>query len=163
MAGRTHRVELQKTEMTAVNGKRGPTHAQEDAVSRRARRLQAFHPSYRRFVAELTACASELEDLADSFPALLFALVSGYASAEQRQRCFELVGEGAPLRDAADALGLGWWLRRLPAQLTAPPPEFRSIKTALRISNLIPRDERAIPPACARRRLRSRRRRRHAL
>src|SRR5204863_1365026 len=77
MAGRTHRVELQKTEMTAVNGKRGPTHAQEDAVSRRARRLQAFHPSYRRFVAELTACASELEDLADSFPALLFALVSG--------------------------------------------------------------------------------------
>ncbi len=147
MAGRAHRVELHEAEMIAVDGKRGPTHALENAVSQRERRLQAFHPGYRRFVAELTACSGEVEDLADSFPALLFALVSGFATAEKRERCFELVGEGAPLRDAADALGLGWWLRRLPAQaLTAPLPEFPLDQDfALRISNLIPRDERAIP------------------
>src|SRR6185436_4930785 len=104
MAGRAHRVELHEAEMIAVDGKRGPTHAPENAVSLRERRLQAFHPGYRRFVAELTACSGEVEDLADSFPALLFALVSGFATAEKRERCFEL-----------------------------------------RISNLIPRDECAIP------------------
>lgn len=138
--------------MTALNGKRGLLEGREDAVARRERRLQAFHPSYRRYVAELTACSNELEDLADSFPALLFALVSGYATVERREHCFELVGEGAPLREAADALGLGWWLRRLPAHaFTAPLPAFPLDQDfAFRISNLIPREERAVPVWLAR-------------
>jgi hypothetical protein len=152
MAGRAHRVEVQQTEMTAVTGKRRPAPAQQDATSIRRRRLQAFHPSYHRFIAELTLCSSELEDLADSFPALLFALVSGYATPERRGRCFELVAAGAPLRDAADALGLGWWLRRLPPRaFSAPLPEFPlDQEFALRIANLIPRDERAVPTWLAR-------------
>ena len=109
--------------------------------------MQAFHPAYRRFVAELTACAGELEDLADSFPALLFGLVSGYATPEERERCFELVARGAPLRDAADALRLPWWLRRLPAEaFMAPLPVFPFDQDfSLRIANLIPRDAGATP------------------
>jgi hypothetical protein len=138
--------------MTAVNGKHGACEGQDDPARRRERRLQAFHPCYRRFIAELTACCGELEDLADSFPALLFALVSGYGTAERRERCFELIGEGAPLREAADGLGLGWWLRRLPAHaFTEPLPTFPLDQDfAFRISSLIPRDEGAIPMWLAR-------------
>ena len=68
------------------------------------------------------------------------------------ERCFELVAAGAPLRDAADALGLGWWLRRLPPRaFSAPLPEFPlDQEFALRIANLIPRDERAVPTWLAR-------------
>jgi hypothetical protein len=133
--------------MTAVNGKRSIPEGLEDAVARRERRLQSFHPSYRRYVANLTACSGELEDLADSFPALLFALVSGYGTVEKRERCFELVGAGAPLRDAAQVLGLAWWLRRVPAHaLAAALPRFPLDQDfALRMSNLVPREERSVP------------------
>src|SRR5262245_14077393 len=147
MAGRAHRVEVHRTEMTADAGKLRPPQGQQTAPDTRRRRLQTFPPAYRRFHADLTLCSRELEDLADSFPALLFALVSGYASPERRGRCFELVAAGAPLREAADALGLGWWLRRLPPHaFTAPLPHFPLDQDfALRIGNLIPGDERAIP------------------
>ena len=111
--------------MTAVDGKCDLSEVQEDAAGCRQRRLESFHPGYRRFIAELTCCAGELEDLADSFPGLLFALVSGYATPEQREHCCALIAEGAPLRQAADAIGLGLWLRKLPAHaFTAPLAVF---------------------------------------
>jgi len=134
--------------MTAVNG----THMAilgEDVVaaSRRQARVDAFHPSYRRFIAELTSCAGELEDLADSFPALLFALVSGFATPAKRAHACELVCDGAPLREAADVLGLAWWLRKLPAQAFSEPlPSFPTDQEfALRIASLIPREARRQP------------------
>lgn len=109
--------------------------------------MDLFHPSYRRFIADLTSCAPELEDLADSFPALLFALVSGFATPARRARASELVCDGVPLREAADALGLAWWLRKLPADAFSEPlpsfptdPEF-----AFRIASLIPREARRRP------------------
>jgi|GEM_PF-616813 len=137
--------------MTAVDGKRDPATGQalgqNDRAGRRARRLDSFHPCYRRYVAELTACSSELEDLADTFPALLFALVSGYAGPGQRERCFNLVCEGAPLREAADVLGLPWWLRRLPAPAFAEPlPAFpRDEAFSFRMASLVPREQRLAP------------------
>jgi len=133
--------------MTAVVGKTHLSREQEDASGRRQRRIESFHPCYRRFVAELTCCAGELEDLADSFPALLFALVSGYATPGQRERCCALVGEGATLREAADAIGLAWWMRKLPAHaFTAPLPVFPADQDfAFRISGLIPHDRRLLP------------------
>jgi hypothetical protein len=133
--------------MTAVSGKQDLSQGQDSAVGRRERRLQAFHPCYRRFVTELTACSPELEDLADSFPALLFALVSGYATPAQRERCFELINDGAPLREAADVLGLAWWLRKLPiSAFTAPLPAFPpDPEFSFRIASLIPRDATLAP------------------
>jgi len=138
--------------MTAVEGERDLSEDQEAADGRRQRRLEAFHSSYRRYVAELTCCTGELEDLADSFPALLFALVSGYGTPAQREDCCTLVCEGAPLREAADAIGLGLWLRKLPAQaFTAPLAAFPPDQEfAFRISNLIPRDQRLLPTWLAR-------------
>jgi hypothetical protein len=132
--------------MTAVDATDDLSHGQEDAISRRQRRLDSFHPAVRRFIAELTCCGGELEDLADSFPALLFALVSGYGTPQQRERCAALVAEGAPLREAADAVGLPWWLRRLPAgAFTDPLPVFPADPAfAFRIANLIPREGRRL-------------------
>ena len=132
--------------MAAVTSECGLAPREEDAV-RRQRRIEAFHPAYRRFVADLTRCSPALEDLADTFPALLFALATGYATPAQRERAFELVSAGAPLRDAADALCMAWWLRKLPPQAfvallpaLSTDPDF-----GFRIAGLVPRDARLAP------------------
>ena len=133
--------------MTAVGGTFAFEAGEEVAPPRRRLRIETFHPTYRRFIAELTSCAPELEDLADSFPALLFALVSGFATPVRRARACELVCDGAPLREAADTLGLAWWLRKLPAQaFTEPLPAFPTDREfAFRIASLIPREARRLP------------------
>jgi PcfJ-like protein len=138
--------------MTAVDPTSDRAVEQLDAQARRQRRLEAFRPWCRRYVAELTCCSTELEDLAETFPALLFALVSGYGSAATRERTFELVAAGASLRHAAEALGLAWWLRRLPASaFTEPLPTFPAEPDfSLHIANLMPRDERLLSTWLAR-------------
>lgn len=107
---------------------------------RRRERLRAFNPSVREAVAELTCCSNAAEDLADSFPAMLFALVTGYGTPKAREHCFTLVLDGRPLRQAAEALGLPFWTRRLPAQAFAEP--FADLPTSpdfdARISHLVP-------------------------
>ena len=95
-------------------------------------------PSYRRFIRELTSCSTALEDLADSFPGLLFALASNYATPAQREQAFDLVYEGAPLREAADALGLPWWLRKLPPRAFAAPLPSVSSRPGLRLPHQQP-------------------------
>jgi hypothetical protein len=110
-----------------------------DAV---AARVAAFPPAYRRSVLVLARGGAALADLADSFPALLFALASGYADAGRRERARALVCQGAPLRSAADAIGLAWWLRRLPPQaLAAPLPRFPvDLDFSVRVAGLLPGD-----------------------
>jgi len=119
-----------------------PTPTPLQRQERRERRLERFQPPWRKPIAGLTACATELEDLADSFPALLFALVSGYADAFTTHDAWTMVCDGACLRDVADSLALPLWLRRLPPEAFATPlprlpadPDF-----SLRIINCIPRD-----------------------
>src|SRR5262249_53884732 len=97
---------IKERRMTAVDATRNRPLEQLDAAARRRRRIEAFHPWGRRYVAQLPCCSAELEDLADTFPALLFALVSGYGTPQMRERAFELVSAGASLREAADAIGL---------------------------------------------------------
>jgi hypothetical protein len=89
-----------------------------------------------------------LEDLCESFPALVFALATGYATPAERERTFELILAGAPLREAADALGVAWWLRKLPPlAFTAPLPSLPADAAfAFRISSMIPRDMRLTAP-----------------
>ncbi len=120
----------------------------EDPVRRRTRRLEAFAPDYRRFVQELASFCQHVEDLADSFPALLFALATGYGTPAAREAAFAHVAAGDPLRQAADALGLPWWLRRLPPQAFTRPlgpvpsaPEFST-----RVVPLIPSQPAAAGP-----------------
>lgn len=93
----------------------------ETVAERRLRRLNAFPQPYRKYIAGLTSCAPSVEDLADSFPALLFALATGYGTVRRRQSAFECVVAGQPLKQAAALLDLPLWLRRLPAQAFAQP------------------------------------------
>ncbi len=57
----------------------------------------------------------------DSFPGLLFALATGYATQEQRNQAFAIIHNGGPLRTACETLNLPWWLRRLPAEAYTEP------------------------------------------
>lgn len=90
-------------------------------ADRRCDRLQAFHPDVRGRIRGIAKGPGPLEDLADSFPALLFALATGFGAASARTRARRLVEAGAPLRQAAEVLGLPWWLRRLPAEAFLEP------------------------------------------
>ena len=95
--------------------------ARGHAGDRRADRLQGFHPDVRGRIRSVARGPGPLEDLADSFPGLLFALATGYGTASGRTRARRLVEAGAPLRQAAEVLGLPWWLRRLPAEAFLEP------------------------------------------
>ena len=133
--------------MSAVKATCGDTPFTEPAELRRELRLDAFHPDYRRRIGELTGSSAALEDLADSFPGLLFALASDYATADQSRRAFEMIHDGVALREVANALGLPWWLRKLPPRAFATPlPKFPLDRDfTFRISNLIPRDDQLLP------------------
>ncbi len=118
---------------------RGPIDG-ECAALRRTRRIEAFDAQHRRAVAQLTAGVPQFEDLCDSFPALLFALSSGYGSDAARRAAGEMIQTGRPLREVAQALGVGLWLRRLPAEaFVSPLPEFPLDQDfGLRIAPLVP-------------------------
>jgi hypothetical protein len=82
-----------------------------------------FPAPYRAQIAALVASHRNIEDLATSFPALLFALVSGYGTPEQRSEALDAILAGEKLKAIANQLGLPFWLRRLPpAALTGPLP-----------------------------------------
>jgi hypothetical protein len=120
---------------------------ESDALKqRRMRRIEAFASSARPAIAKLAIKASALEDLADSFPGLLFALATGYGSETDRRAATTAVLEGIPLREAANRLGLPFWLRKLPAAsfngpLLDPPSDPQLVG---RLMTLIPRT-----PRCA--------------
>ena len=83
---------------------------------RRSQLLQSFHGSFRRQVTEIAGRADCFEDLAEAFPGLLFALATGYGTVEARRAAVAHLVAGSRLREAAQALGLPWWMRRLPPQ-----------------------------------------------
>jgi len=78
-------------------------------------KLADFPEEHRSTIALLMASSDEIADLLESFPALLFALATSYGTLPARQAAFDAVVAGKPLPVASDALGLPWWLRRLPA------------------------------------------------
>lgn len=93
----------------------------ETVAARRMRRLAAFPQPYRKFIAGLSSCAPAIEDLCDTFPALLFAMATGFGGVRQRQAAFDAVVAGQPLKSAAAVLGLPMWLRRIPPEAFAQP------------------------------------------
>jgi hypothetical protein len=133
--------------MTAVEAKVGLIPEGGSPEERRKLRLDAFHIAYRRYIRDLTSCSSAVEDLAETFPGLLFALATNYATLDQRERAFDLVCDGAALREVCDVLGLPWWLRKLPPRaFTTPLPAFPDdAEFGFRISSLIPRDGKRMP------------------
>ncbi len=109
---------------------------------------QTFPAAYRAQIADFAESSRNIEDLGASFPALLFALATGYATPERRHDALEAILAGRKLKAAAELLGLPLWLRRLPpAALTGPlpvlpdDPEF-----ALVIVPALPRQPEAMLP-----------------
>ncbi|MFY0611925.1 MAG: PcfJ domain-containing protein [Hyphomicrobiaceae bacterium] len=106
----------------------------------RARRLNRFAPLFRDRVAALTCCAPQAEDLADSFPGLLVALVSNVGTVEQRAAAFNTILSGGSLRLAAQQLALPLWLRKMPPEAFRGP--IRQLpgedQFTAKISNFIP-------------------------
>ncbi len=105
-----------------------------------ASRFLGFHPIWRRRVEHLAARAGPIADLADSFPALLFALASGYGTSTRRKRARAHVEMGHSLKAAARALDLPFWLRRIPAcAFTRPLPDIPGdMEFAVAVSSRIP-------------------------
>lgn len=92
-----------------------PALSPEASESRLRRRIEAFPFGARPAVEAVAKRSSALEDLADSFPAMLFALASGFGRPEDRAATVDAVDRGLPLKEAARRLGLPFWMRRLPA------------------------------------------------
>ncbi|MGI9407944.1 MAG: PcfJ domain-containing protein [Hyphomicrobiaceae bacterium] len=104
-------------------------------------RLADFHDDYREPVRELSSMSLRMEELAESFPALLFALATGYGDPEKRAKVFDMIIEGAPLKNVAATFGLPIWLRKLPPQAFSDP--IRNVPDgdgfARRIANFVPK------------------------
>lgn len=85
--------------------------------------------------------------LLDSFPALAFALATGYGTNENRAKTYQYLIQGGSLRIAARILGLPWWLRKVPPESFSRPINVLPVgeNFARRISNLIPKRKRDIP------------------
>ncbi|MEO0730473.1 MAG: hypothetical protein AAFY64_08830 [Pseudomonadota bacterium] len=80
-------------------------------------RLQQFSPACRPYVASISKRSTALEDLAETFPALLVALATGYGSNASRADAFQAVADGQKLKSVSRILGLPWWTRKLGADV----------------------------------------------
>jgi hypothetical protein len=109
---------------------------------------QTFPAAYHAQIAELAKGGRNIEDLAGSFPALLFALATGYATPERRRAALDAILAGAKLKAAAQMLGLPYWLRRLPpTALTGPLPDLPDDpEFALSVVPAMPRQPDAMLP-----------------
>lgn len=113
-----------------------------DAENRLQARAATFHPRWRRPIADFARTSSIVADLADSHPALLFALTSAFANPLARGRTLEALHAGAPLDVAAGLLGLPRWSRKLPPSVLCDPfPLFEmDADFSRRMANLVPVD-----------------------
>ena len=116
------------------------TVSKPEGDGRHSHLLQSFHAPFRRHINLIAARGSCFEDLAASFPGLLFALATGYGSVESRRMASAHIEAGTRLREAAAVLGLPWWTRKLPPQaFTQRLTNLPSDETfSTRIVNVLP-------------------------
>ena len=126
-----------RMELSLAVRRRAPVLRDEQRLTRR---VEAFAPHLRPEILSLCERSAALEDLADSFPALLFALATTYGSVTARRSARAAVEQGRSLREAAAALGLPMWLRKLPPQAFQAPFGRLPHEPALiaRLTSLIP-------------------------
>ena len=117
-----------------------PSGREDNLAAVRARRLKRYSPLFRARIAALTCCSSQAEDLADSFPGLLVALVSNVSSVEKRSKAFDTVLEGGSVKAAAEILGLPFWLKKMPPEAFREPIRHLPSESQFtaKITNFIP-------------------------
>lgn len=99
----------------------GDRRRQQELAKRRDERLKRLPAVFREQIAALTCCAPAAEDLIDTFPALLIAMVSDFGSSAARAKAFETVINGGSLKAAAEALELPMWLKKMPPEAFRQP------------------------------------------
>ncbi|MBC8048995.1 MAG: PcfJ domain-containing protein [Chitinophagales bacterium] len=102
--------------------------------------LRRFERGYRRRLRKLAKMSPWLGDLLYAFPGAAVAMVAGDMPASDRVAAIGFVKDGRPLRDVAGALGIPYWMKRLPPEAFSDPLRFPPIDAAFdrRIVNLIP-------------------------
>jgi hypothetical protein len=90
-------------------------------VRERESQIRRFPRGFRRRLRKLVRGSSRLGDLLYTFPGLAFVLAAGGRHHEARVRAVKLIKEGQPLSEAAAALDLPLWLRRLPPEAFSEP------------------------------------------
>lgn len=108
---------------------------------RRAALIRCFTPDAGPAIRALMREDERFAELAIVFPGLLYALATGHGTLEARAAARRAIVTGAPLKDAAAALGLPMWLRRLsPRAFQGPLDAIPASETfARRIANRMPR------------------------
>lgn len=110
--------------------------------------IKRYHRSYRRRLRKLVRHSSRLGDLAYTFPAAAFALVSGRVTPDRRGEAVRMVVNGRSLQDVAAALDLVGWTRRLPPEAFRRPlgvlPE--GVRFARKVAGRMPDDPAAVAP-----------------
>lgn len=110
--------------------------------------INSFPSVYHADIKSFVLTTPQATELARTFPALLFALATNYATPRKQRQALRLVTSGAPLKDASDVVGLPWWLRKI------PPACFNSLLVDFpddqdfhrRVASLIPSDPLQILP-----------------
>ncbi len=131
--------------MTSLNLAVGHRPAGHRCARRRIERAIARFPEQHRMaVAALAARDDRIADLAQSFPALLFALAVPRPGIDAEPVLADVTA-GTPLRDLAASARVPMWLRKLPpeafAMRLAPLPDSELLR--LQIANYLPRPGRA--------------------
>lgn len=99
----------------------------------------------RREVRRMIRSSDRLADLARVFPGAVYALAIDHGPLDCRLEALDLVGSGAALKLVSDALGLPFWLRRLPPEaFVGPIPRLPSSDSfSRRVANVLPRSRRS--------------------
>lgn len=101
------------------------SYAYEQAAAKRERviekQIKRYAKGYQRRLRKLVKASSRLGDLLYSYPAVAFAVVSGYGDHNRRGDAVRLVKDGADLRTVGKALQLPTWTRRLPPEAFTEP------------------------------------------
>ena len=126
----------------------GPPHNQQETRLKLVRDrgeeiVSRFRAPYRARIRHLSQSSNRLADLLHTFPGILFALATGFGDPEARAHAYSLVEHGVRLRLVAQALGVPWWMRRLPPEAFIEPFQFLpdGAEFSRRIVNHIPGEQ----------------------
>lgn len=102
--------------------------------------ISRFPTEQRNAIRQSIVTSRRVADLAFSFPLLLSALSTGHGTPEARSEAIRCITDGLPLNEAARALGLPFYLRRVPPEACmAPlPPMPVSMRAARSLGSQLP-------------------------
>ncbi len=78
--------------------------------------IKRFPEKHRSSIRRLVRQHDYTADLLNSFPAIIFAIATEYGAQEERNATLRFVKNGQPLRFIAEAIGLPFWLRKVPPE-----------------------------------------------